>query len=331
MPTPPITHYKDETPEQTKELLEQELDKEAEKVQETETTPKLNVLPVKKQERKITNSSNIVNAFRQRMSTSTMPVDLPSAGKRIEFKEISTKEQKDMSKVALQSNSRPDIMYCTMVNLINELATEPKFDIRDFTEFERIQVTLNLQQMNKINPEIKYTCSQCGKETSYRLDTAKLLRNFTKTYKPDQDVEVDSGNRKFTFNCGWAKCGLVEDFFKNYYKKYDNQSKSVKESIDNMSQIEYMIMFIKSVSVYDLSDPDDVLTANLEELTYGERGQIIDSLPQGILFDEDTGVITRVIKNYIDPMQSVFRYNDCPFCGAEQTGAVASLSDFLGG
>ena len=218
-----------------------------------------------------------------------------------------------------------------MVSLINELATEPKFDIRDYTEFERIQVTLNLQQMNKINPEIKYTCSQCGKETSYRLDTAKMLRNFTKTYKPDMEIKVDSGNRKFTFNTGWSKCGLVEEFFKHYYKKYDNQSKSVKESIDNMSQIEYMLMFIKSVSVFELSDPDDVLAANLEELTYGERCQIIDSLPQGILFDEETGVITKVIKNYIEPMQSVFRYNDCPFCGAEQTGAVASLSDFLGG
>ena len=30
-------------------------------------------------------------------------------------------------------------------------------------------------------------------------------------------------------------------------------------------------------------------------------------------------------------MNKVFKYIDCPFCGAEQNGAVASLSDFLGG
>ena len=60
MPTPPITHYKDEEPEQTQEILNKELDREAEKVQETNETPELKVLPVKKQEKKITNSSNIV-------------------------------------------------------------------------------------------------------------------------------------------------------------------------------------------------------------------------------------------------------------------------------
>jgi hypothetical protein len=87
------------------------------------------------------------------------------------------------------------------------------------------------------------------------------------------------------FNAGWSKCGLVEDFFKNYYKKYDNQSKAIKESIDNMSQIEYMLMFLKSVTLIENSDPDDTLTANLEEMTYGERCQIIDSIPQSVLFD----------------------------------------------
>lgn len=327
---PPITHYKDEVDETTKNLVNQELEKEAEEVKADEPV-KLKELPVKKTEKKPTNAANIVNAFRQKMSNSTTPIQLPSVGKTVEFKEISTREQKEMSKVALQSNSRPDIMYCAMVSLINELSAESKFDIRDYTEFERILVTLNLQQMNKINPEIKYTCSKCGKETSYRLDTAKLLRDFARTYAPDQDFEVESGSRKFKFTAGWAGCRTVEDFFKHYYKRYDNQSKSMKESIDNMSQIEYILMFIKSVTVSENSDPDDTITANLDEMTYGDRCQIIDSLPQGVLFDENTGVINQVIKTYVEPMNKVFKYIDCPFCGAEQNGAVASLSDFLGG
>ena len=325
--TPPISHYKDET----QDILDKEINKEIEKAQVSEQTPELKVLPVKKEEKKPTNTSSIVSAFRQKLSSSTTPIELPGLGKTVEFKEISTREQKEMSKVALQSNSRPDIMYCTMVSLINELAADKDFDIRELTEFERIQVTVNLQQMNKINPEIKYTCSQCGKETTYKLDTAKMLRSFTKTFKPEQEFKIENGNRTFVFNAGWSKCGLVEDFFKNYYKKYDNQSKAIKESIDNMSQIEYMLMFLKSVTLVENSDPDDTLTANLEEMTYGERCQIIDSIPQSVLFDENVGVISKIIKHYIEPMQAVFKYKDCPFCGAEQDGAVASLADFLGG
>lgn len=335
MPTPPITHYKDEESaqnEETQNVLNQELEKEAEqaKVEEPQGTAELKVLPVKKTEKK-TNSANIVNAFRQKMSVTATPIELPSVGRTVEFKEISTAEQKELSKVALENDSRADIMYCSMISLINKLALEKKFEIRDYTEFERIAITLNLQQMSKINPEIKFTCSKCGRENAYTLDTAKMLRDFAKTYKPDEEIVIDAGNRKFTFTSGWPCVRNVEEFFKHYYRKYDNSSKSVKESINNMSQIEYITMFIKKVTVESISDPDDKLTADLEELTYADRAQIIDCLPQNVLFDDKTGAITLTIEKFVNPMNDVFKYHDCAYCGTEQTGAVAALSDFLGG
>lgn len=326
---PPITHYKDEPVDtSTEELVNKEMDAEAEKAK---PAPELKVLPVEKPAKKQTNASNIVNAFRQKMANSATPIELPSIGKTVEFKEISTSEQKELSKIALQSNSRADIMYCAMLNLINKLSVDKGFDIKDYTEFERILVTLNLQQMNKLNPEIKYTCANCGRENAYTLDTPKMLRNFAKTYKVDKTFEVEAGSRKFTFVAGWPKVSSVEDFFKNYYKKYDNSGKAIKESLDNLSQVEYITMFIKSVSVTETSDPDDKITANLEEMTYAERVQIIDSMPQSILFDDSTGVVAKVIEEFVEPMNEVFKYHDCAFCGASQDGQVANLTDFLGG
>jgi hypothetical protein len=157
-----------------------------------------------------------------------------------------------------------------------------------------------------------------------------MLRDFSKTYKPDMEVEVESGGRKFTFTIGWPNVRNVEDFFKHYYKRYDNANKVTKDSIDNLSQVEYITMFIKKVSVADVSDPDSAMTANLEELPYGDRVQIIDCLPQSILFDDDTGVVSNIIETFVTPMNNVFKYHDCEFCGAEQNGAVASITDFLG-
>lgn len=322
---PPITHYKDEEPS-TNDLISQEIDKEVESAK----TPELKVIPVVKNDTKQSNVSNIVNVFRQKMSTNTMPIDLPSVGKTVEFKEIDTKEQKELSKIALENDSRADIMYCSMLGLINRLACEKNFDIRDYTEFERIAVTLNLQQMNKMNPEIKFTCPKCNKENSYKLDTNAMLRKFNKTYKPDIAFEVESGNRKFTFVTGWANVRNVEDFFKHYYKKYDNSSKSGKETMNNLSQIEYITMFIKSVTLESLSDPDDKVTADLTQLKYYDRAQIIDCLPQSIVFDDNTGIVSKVIETYVTPMNKVFQYNDCSFCGAEQEGQMANITDFIG-
>lgn len=332
MPTPPISHYKDEPVDQaTQDLVSQEIEKEAVSKTEAEPTPapELKVLPVKKQEKK-TNASNIVNAFRQKMSSNTTPIELPSVGKTIHFKEITTAEQKELARLSLESESRTDVMFCAMVAMINKLATEPGFDIRDYTEFERIYIILNLQQLNKINPEIKYTCANCGKENSYTLDTAKVLRNFAKTYKADETFEQEYGNRKFSFVAGWPGVREVEAFFKNYYKKYDNLGKKVKDTMNNMSQIEYVTMFLKKITVTELSDPDDMMVVNLEELTYPERVQIIDCLPQGILFDDDTGVVSKLVEEFVNPLNDVFKYHDCAFCGAEQNGAVANVTDFLG-
>ena len=281
MPTTPITHYKDiEADKATADIVSQELDKEASSRMGAEKpAEQLKVLPVKKTEKK-TNASNIVNAFRQKMSVNSTPIDLPSIGKCVEFREISTAQQKELSRVAMENGSRSDIIYCTMLGMINKLAVgENGFDIRDYTEFERISIILSLQQMNKINPEIKYVCSSCGKENSYVLDTQKILRNFSKTYKVDKTIEIEYGSRKFTFVVGWPNVGNIEDFFKNYYKKYDNSSKKVKESIDNLSQVEYITMFIKSIKVEEASDQEDSIQVNLEELTYPDRVQIIDSIP----------------------------------------------------
>ena len=326
---PPITHYKDESEDtETADIVNKEMEAEA---QAAKPAPELKVLPVEKPAKKPTNAANIVNAFRQKMANSATPIEMPSIGKTVEFKEISTSEQKELSKIALQSNSRADIMYCAMLNLINKLAVEKGFDIKDYTEFERILVTLNLQQMNKLNPEIKYTCSKCGRENAYTLDTPKMLRNFAKTYKADKTIEVEAGSRKFTFVTGWPKVSSVEDFFKSYYKKYDNSGKAIKESLDNLSQVEYITMFVKSVTVAEVSDPEDKLTANLEDMTYNERVQIIDSMPQSILFDDNTGIVSKVIAEFVEPMNEVFKYRDCAFCGAAQDGQVANLTDFLGG
>ncbi len=312
----------------TKNLVNEELNKEVSSARPSEP---LKTIPVEKTKKKPTSASNIVNAFRQKMANATTPIEMQSIGKTVEFREISTSEQKEMSKIAMQSNSRSDLMYCAMLNLINKLATEKGFDIRNYTEFERILVTLNLQQMNKLNPEIKYTCPKCGRENAYTLDTAKMLREFSKTYRPDKAFEIESGIRKFTFTTGWPKVASVEDFFKNYYRKYDNSGKAIKESMDNLSQIEYITMFVKSVTVSDVDDPEDSMTADVEDMTYGERVQIVDCLPQSVMFDDSTGVVSKIIAEYVEPMNKVFKHRDCAYCGAEQEGQVANLTDFLGG
>ena len=95
---PPITHYKDEPVDNTStaDIVNKEMDKAAAAMVEPEKQ-ELKVLPVETPVKKPTNASNIVNAFRQKMANATMPIDMPSIGRTVEFREISTSEQKEIS------------------------------------------------------------------------------------------------------------------------------------------------------------------------------------------------------------------------------------------
>ena len=308
------------------------VDAEIEKEMANQSAKKeLKVLPVQKTDAKgKQSSSSIVNAFKQKMSLNTTSVELPSIGKTLEFKDIDSDVQTYLSQVALECNSRTDIMYSTMASTMNNLSLDKTFNIRNHTEFERISILLNLQQGSKFNPEIRYVCPKCGKENVYHLDSRALMKKFAKSYRGDCEYEIELGSRKYKFVLGWPSVAYIEDFYKHHYRGYDEKSENGQKAINELAQVQYLVKFVKSITVSEMSDPDDSVTANLEDIVYEDKMAVIGSLPQYLISDENDGIISKVIDIFVKPMNDSFKYENCAFCGAEQEGAMANLTDFMG-
>ena len=280
--------------------------------------------PAPKSGQKIT-GKNALLRFKQEIGAGRIPVYLCSTGENVTMRELTVTDQKTLSKTALINNNRRDVLYNTQCSLINGCVLDEGFDVRNYTEFDRIVLLARLYQQNYFNNDVKFTCPKCGKENVYKLDFTKILEKLKAAYSEDKVYDMSYADKQFRFTVGWPKVSAVSDFYDNYYKQYQANNDKTRESIDRLSNVEYLVMFIKGIELFVGSE---TISLDLNDYTYDERTDVIDSLPQGLVFDDDSGVISKVISEFTDPLNKAFQYEKCQFCGAETEEGIGSIADF---
>jgi len=265
-------------------------------------------------------------AFKQAMSSATIPVKLYSEDREITLRELTVTDQKSLSKTAMLNNSRRDIVFNSQCAMINSCVKTKGFNIQEYTEFDRIVLLLRLYEQNYFKNDVKYICPKCQKENVYAIDFSRILTKIRSAWRPDKQVLVAHGDKQFKFTLGWPKVSTISEFYKNYYRQYQNANENTQNTIDQLSNVEYLVMFIKGI---ELILKDNEISLDLNDCSYAERSDIIDSLPQGVIFDDEDGIIAKVVSEFTDPLNKSFQYEKCQFCGAETEEGIGSIADFI--
>jgi len=230
----------------------------------------------------------------------------------------------------IENESRKDIVYDVQCQLINKLCTEDGFSIYKLTEFDRIKILMEIYQSNYFKNTITYKCKECGCENSYQIDFTKYSQKLKQFDLKDVVFTTEDKHRYYNFTINYPCVRNVSDFYREYIKNYKNATMKEKEVLDDMGNIEYINLFIKKVEVIEKSDTNDRLTADLTIMSYKDVSELIETLPQDILFSEDHGVLRYVTKEFIEKIGNVFQYERCAQCGAENQGeGVGSITDFF--
>ena len=267
-----------------------------------------------------------LSKFKQALGAGLFPIKLFSTDESVMMRELTVTDQKTLSKTALVNGSRRDVIFNAQCALVNSCVKKDGFDISEYTEFDRIVILARLYQQNYFDNDIHYTCPKCGKENIYKLDFGKILNKLEDAWTEDKVYVINNGDREFHFTVGWPKVKTIADFYAKYYKTYSASNEKVQSTIDQLSNVEYLVMFIKGIELF--SPGAEGLSIDLNDLTYADRTDLIDSLPQGLVFDDDKGVITRVIADFTDPLNKAFQYEKCAYCGAETEEGIGSIADF---
>ena len=288
-----------------------------------ETTATDTVMPVQ-------NNNSILAAFKNEFSTSVIPVYINSTGRTVNFREVTVTEQKTLSKTMIQNDNRKDIIYDSQCALINKICVDKDFDIYNLTEFDRIRILMEIYSSNYFHEKIKFKCKECGCDNEYSFDFDKIVDRLNKFDLKDIKYTLEDRVRVYNFNLNYPTVDQVSRFYKKYMQNYKNASKKEQQVLDDLGNIDYVNLYIKSIEIINKTDSNKHTTADLRLMSYGDVEQLLSYFPQNIMFDEETGVLKYITKNLIETLNAQFQYEKCAQCGAENQGeGIGSIADFL--
>ena len=279
-------------------------------------------------------SNSVIDLFKSEFSSTCIPVYIKSLDKTLEFREITVREQKALTKTQIENQHRPATTYRAFNSLIEATLLTKKVDIGRLTEADRYAILFNLYQTAFLDKPQHFTCEHCKNEFDATIDSKVINENFTQLDIADKVYTLKDSTRLYIFNCNYPTINHLMGILDVFQKANSaNKSKEVNQAdaalLSIMESIDYTNAFIKSIVVERLDKSADAIVAQFDNMSPEDVLNTIALIPQHIMLDEARGVTTKIMVDFINKINSVFVKQKCPACGEEFSNQLGSVTDFL--
>ena len=261
-------------------------------------------------------AEEIAKVLEGKIASGYTTVYINTLDKEVGFKEIGAKQQKSLSRIMIGNESRKDIVYDTQCATINTAALMDGFDIYQCTELERLKVLIALYQANMFNNDVQFTCRECGTENKFKLNFDNVIAKLDELTIEPKDFKYESRNFTYEFKCAYPSVRLVSKFHKQYFARHKSNSKRDEKVNDQMSNMEYVDLFISSVKITS-SNGELIKEIDFKRFKPEDIETILGVLPQDVLYS-DSGVLQFIAKEFLQKMNDSFDKHKCFHCGAIQ-------------
>ena len=258
----------------------------------------------------------LVKLLEQDFASGVTKVYVNSLGKEVAFKEITVTQQKTLSRIMIGNEQRKDIIYDAQCAVINNASLTDGFDIYSLTEFDRLKILIALYQANMFSNDVKFTCKNCGAENAYKLDFNNVLAKLDEVGLAPREFVHDSKNFKYTFTVSYPNVRRISSFYKSYCAKHKASSKRDAKVNDNMSNMEYVNLFISKLK---LEIKANGIVRDIDFTNYKPESveEILSKFPQDALYTDD-GVLNFIATEYLKKINDSFDKHVCFQCGTVQ-------------
>ena len=265
---------------------------------------------------KVQTKDELVKLLKGDFASGVTKVYVNSLGKEISFKEVTVTQQKSLSRIMIGNEQRKDIVYDAQCATINSTALAEGFDIYQLTEFDRLKILIALYQANMFSNDVKFTCKQCGAENQYKLNFDNVLAKLDEIGLAAREFEYENRNFKFTFTVEYPKVKRISSFYKAYYLKHKVTSKKDIQVNDNLSNMEYVNLFISKVKL-NVKSTGAVREFDMSNYRASDVEEILAQFPQDALYN-DNGVLNFIAVEYLKKINDSFDKHQCYSCGTIQ-------------
>lgn len=286
-------------------------EQEKENLQTTETEKKQAELAAKVQTK-----DELVKLLEQDFASGVTKIYVNSLGKEIAFKEITVTQQKTLSRIIVGNEQRKDIVYDAQCAVINNAALADGFDVYQLTEFDRLKILIALYQANMFSNDVKFTCKNCGQENTYKLNFDNVIAKLDEIGLAPKEFVHDSKSFKYTFTIAYPQVKRISQFYKSYYLKHKIQSKRDIQVNDNMSNMEYINLFISKLKL-EVKATGTVRDIDFAKYKADAVEEILAAFPQDALYTDD-GVLNFIATEYLKKINDSFDKHQCFACGTIQ-------------
>lgn len=278
-------------------------------------------------------TDNIVDLFKNEFASTIIPVYIKSLDKVLDFREITVSEQKSLTKTQIENQTKPATVYRAFSRLIESALLTKNVDVYALTEADRYAILFNLYQTAFLDKPQSYKCSQCNSEFNISPDASAINKNFASLDTNDKVYTLQDSARYYIFTCNYPTIKRVTDTLDVFQRKYMSNRHNINDAdaelLAIMESVDYVNSFIKSLTIDRLDKSKEPIVANFENMSADHVADTLALLPQHVMLAEDKGITSKLLTDFIAPINDVFSKQKCPTCNIEFQGQMGSISDFL--
>ena len=271
---------------------------------------------------------DIANALKQDFATTVNRIYINSLNRDVGFREITVTQQKTLSRIMIENENRKDVIFDAQCALINEVCLEKDtFDIYQCSEFDRLKLLIALYQANMFKNNIEFTCPNCGTQNSFKLDFSNVLKKLDVIDLQEKTFGYENKLWQYDFVLEYPKVKRVQEFHKANISKYRGLKKQQIKTVDNLQNMEYINLFIKTLTITNKTNNTDRVI-NFNDFEAGDIEQILSVFPQDVLYADD-GVLKFIVTEYIKKINDSFDSHECFQCGTKYENDISNADSFL--
>lgn len=274
------------------------------------------VVPQSSQAQHVETKDELIKLIQSDFASGVTMVYVNSLGKEIGFKEVSAHQQKTLSRIMIGNEHRKDVIYDAQCATINNSALADGFDIYKLTEFDRLKILIALYQANMFSNDVKFTCKNCGTENKYALNFDNVIARLDEIGLEPKLFEYENKKFKYAFTIQYPNVRRISSFYKHYCANHVNKSKRDIEVNENMSNMEYVELFISNVN-FTIKATNVTRNIDFSKYKPSDVQDILSNFPQDALYTEN-GVLNFIANEYLKKINDSFDKHECYSCGTIQ-------------
>lgn len=232
------------------------------------------------------------------------------------LRETTVVELKSISKTIIDNFNRRqmDVIYDAVSDYLQNMVLVGDVDVSTLTEFDRLYCLMVFFQVSFYRDSTTYKCPHCAVDIVYDYSMAKYLAKMPDAYAADQTVEIPYRGKTYRFKVGWPTVHTMSMLNQHFY----NDLGDVTEEMERTQYgIHYVLSFVKKVEVVDMSGEVGV-ELDMEKLdSFQDRLDCLNALPSLVMFDEESGIFSKVTGMFVNRLENCFGFEECPQCHKE--------------